>query len=120
MSSPGLQLCVALVMLGFLGAAMGQQQTCTNALTSMAPCLSYVTGNSTTPSSACCSQLGNVVQSSPQCLCSFLSGAMPMPSLGFNINQTLAVSLPGACQVQTPPISQCKGSTIHKPYILRL
>ncbi|PQP98967.1 non-specific lipid-transfer protein-like protein [Prunus yedoensis var. nudiflora] len=29
-------------------------------------------------------------------------------SLGITINQTLALSLPGACKVQTPPVSQCQ------------
>ncbi|KAF2314854.1 hypothetical protein GH714_036934 [Hevea brasiliensis] len=61
------------------------------------------------PSSTCCSQLANVVQSSPQCLCSLLNNNGP--SLGITINQTLALSLPGACKVQTPPISQCKAAT---------
>ncbi|KAA8543263.1 hypothetical protein F0562_021242 [Nyssa sinensis] len=28
-------------------------------------------------------------------------------SMGVNINQTLALALPGACNVQTPPVSQC-------------
>ncbi|XWS31550.1 hypothetical protein CRYUN_Cryun23aG0085900 [Craigia yunnanensis] len=80
--------------------------------TSLAPCLNYITGNSSTPSSACCSQLKTVVQSSPQCLCSALnSGA----SLGITINQTLALQLPGACQVQTPSIRQCNGGTSGTP-----
>ncbi|XVF32546.1 hypothetical protein REPUB_Repub17cG0091600 [Reevesia pubescens] len=53
------------------------------------------------------SQLDSVVQSSPQCLCSVLnSGA----SLGITINQTLALQLPGACQVQTPPINRCNAT----------
>ncbi|KAL4349636.1 hypothetical protein AHAS_Ahas10G0061800 [Arachis hypogaea] len=30
-------------------------------------------------------------------------------NLGIPINQTLALSLPSACKVQTPPVSQCKG-----------
>nr|XP_008386477.2 non-specific lipid-transfer protein-like protein At2g13820 [Malus domestica] len=67
----------------------------------------FVTGNTSNPSSSCCSQLSNVVQSSPQCLCSLVNGAS---SLGITINQTLALSLPRACKVQTPPPSQCKGA----------
>ncbi|XWS36322.1 hypothetical protein CRYUN_Cryun20dG0075200 [Craigia yunnanensis] len=87
-------------------------QSCTTALTSLAPCLNYITGNSSSPASTCCSQLKSVVQSSPQCLCSALnSGA----SLGITINQTLALQLPGACQVQTPSISQCNGGTSGTP-----
>ncbi|KAL2535418.1 Bifunctional inhibitor/lipid-transfer protein/seed storage 2S albumin superfamily protein [Forsythia ovata] len=82
------------------------QSSCTSTLMTLSSCLSYVTGNSSTPSTSCCSSLGNVVQSQPLCLCSLLSGAGL--SYGLNINQTLALALPGACSVQTPPISQCK------------
>ncbi|KAJ9696161.1 hypothetical protein PVL29_008415 [Vitis rotundifolia] len=71
----------------------------------MAPCLNYITGNSSTPSSSCCSQLASIIQSQPQCLCSVLNGGGAL--LGITVNQTLAVALPGACSVQTPPVSQC-------------
>ncbi|KAI9119429.1 hypothetical protein K1719_010104 [Acacia pycnantha] len=84
------------------------QSSCTSALTSMSPCLNYITGSSSSPSPTCCSQLSSVVQSSPQCLCSLLNGGGS--SLGITINQTLALSLPGACKVQTPPVSQCKAA----------
>ncbi|KAF2300169.1 hypothetical protein GH714_010319 [Hevea brasiliensis] len=65
-------------------------------------------GNSSTPSSSCCSQLASVVQSRPQCLCAMLNGGGS--SLGITINQTQALSLPGACNVQTPPVSQCNAA----------
>ncbi|KAI3806012.1 hypothetical protein L1987_21901 [Smallanthus sonchifolius] len=94
---------LAIVML--CGVAMAQSG-CTTALVSLSPCLGYVSGNSSTPSTSCCSQLANVVQSQPQCLCVFTgdgSGAPP----GLNINQTLALALPGACNIQTPPVSRC-------------
>ncbi|KAL2510706.1 Bifunctional inhibitor/lipid-transfer protein/seed storage 2S albumin superfamily protein [Abeliophyllum distichum] len=90
---------------GLAGGAMGQSN-CTSTLMTLSSCLSYVTGNLSTPSSSCCSSLGNVVQSQPLCLCSLLNSAGL--SYGLNINQTLALGLPGACSVQTPPISQCK------------
>ncbi|KAI3927163.1 hypothetical protein MKW92_033583 [Papaver armeniacum] len=41
------------------------QSSCTNVIMGMAPCLTYITGNSSTPSSSCCSQLTNVVQTQP-------------------------------------------------------
>ncbi|KAK7355832.1 hypothetical protein VNO80_15094 [Phaseolus coccineus] len=81
------------------------QSGCTNTLTSLSPCLNYIMGSSSTPSASCCSQLSTVVQSSPQCLCSLLNGGS---TFGITINQTLALSLPGACKVQTPPVSQCQ------------
>ncbi|XP_076928088.1 non-specific lipid transfer protein GPI-anchored 26-like [Bidens hawaiensis] len=94
---------LAMVML--CGLAMAQQE-CTTALVSLSPCLGYVSGNSSTPSTSCCSQLANVVQSQPRCLCVFTGDGNGAPT-GLNINQTLALALPGACNIQTPPVSRC-------------
>ncbi|KAF5943075.1 hypothetical protein HYC85_020717 [Camellia sinensis] len=87
------------------GVAAQSSSSCTNAIISMSSCLNYITGNSLTPSSGCCSQFANVVRSQPQCLCQLLSGGGSI--LGININQTRALALPRACNVQTPPISRC-------------
>ncbi|KAK4418293.1 hypothetical protein Salat_2242000 [Sesamum alatum] len=84
------------------------QSGCTMALVGLSPCLNYVTGNSSTPTSSCCTSLSGVVQSQPQCLCALLKGGSS--SLGIAINQTLALALPGACNVQTPPVSQCNAA----------
>ncbi|KAI5589682.1 hypothetical protein BDE02_05G178300 [Populus trichocarpa] len=109
MSSSGIRMGLVLVLVAITCGGAMAQSSCTNTLMSLAPCLNYITGNSSSPSSSCCSQLGNVVQTSPLCLCSLLnnSGA----SLGININRTLALNLPGACKVQTPSINQCKAAT---------
>lgn len=85
------------------------QSSCTTALISMSPCLNYITGNTTSPSQQCCSQLGNVVRSSPDCLCQALNGGGSQ--LGINVNQTQALALPRACNVQTPPVSGCSNGT---------
>ncbi|GFZ14203.1 hypothetical protein Acr_24g0003930 [Actinidia rufa] len=95
---------VALVLMVWAGGARAQSG-CTNVLIGMAPCLNYVTGRSPSPPSSCCSQLASVVQSQPQCLCAALGGGGS--AFGININQTLALALPGACKVQTPPVSKC-------------
>ncbi|XP_008776778.2 non-specific lipid transfer protein GPI-anchored 19-like [Phoenix dactylifera] len=95
---------LALAFMSMLLAHASAQSGCTTAIVSLAPCLSYITGNSSTPSSSCCSQLANVVKSQPRCLCTVLNGGA---SLGITINQTRALALPGACKVQTPPVSQC-------------
>ncbi|KAH9764925.1 AAI domain-containing protein [Citrus sinensis] len=104
-SAAGLILIVVTV---FWAGATAQSSSCTNVLISMSPCLNYITGNSSNPSSQCCQQLASVVRSSPQCLCEVLNGSGS--SLGININQTQALALPGACNVQTPPISRCNGT----------
>ncbi|XP_048138501.1 non-specific lipid transfer protein GPI-anchored 5-like [Rhodamnia argentea] len=89
-----------------LWAGVEAQTSCGSALTSLSPCLSFITGNSSVPSSACCTQLASVVKSEPLCLCEVLNGSASS-ALGVNINQTQALKLPPACNVQTPPTSSC-------------
>ncbi|KAK6239181.1 hypothetical protein QUC31_004650 [Theobroma cacao] len=108
MALKNVKLGLALVLVGMLCYKATAQSGCTSVLMGLAPCLNYIAGNSTTPASSCCSQLSSVVQSQPQCLCSALSGGGS--SLGITINQTRALSLPGACNVQTPPVSRCNAA----------
>ncbi|MCE3049635.1 hypothetical protein HAX54_045440 [Datura stramonium] len=111
MASKKIEICLTLTLVFVLvllqrdGARA--QSGCTTALVSLSPCINYVTGNTTTPSSSCCLQLSRVVASQPRCLCSVLNGGSS--SFGVSINQTLAVALPSACNVQTPPVSRCNG-----------
>ncbi|VVB01123.1 unnamed protein product [Arabis nemorensis] len=86
---------------------VSSQSDCTNVLFSMAPCLDYITGNSSSPSQQCCNQLAIVVRSSSKCLCQVLKDGGSQ--LGINVNQTQALALPKACNVQTPPASRCNG-----------
>ncbi|KAL6978551.1 Non-specific lipid transfer protein GPI-anchored 5 [Sarracenia purpurea var. burkii] len=102
-----IEMGLVLVLVAMLWNGASAQSGCTTALVGLAPCLNFVTGNSSTPSSSCCSQLSSVVQSQPRCLCSLLNGGSA--SLGVTVNQTLALALPGACNVKTPPVSQCNG-----------
>ncbi|XP_010259097.1 PREDICTED: non-specific lipid-transfer protein-like protein At2g13820 [Nelumbo nucifera] len=97
---------VAMLLAMLCAGAAAQSSSCTSVIVSMSPCLNYITGNSSTPSSSCCSQLATVVQSMPRCLCEVLNGG-GVPSLGISINQTRALTLPNACNIQTPPVSQC-------------
>ncbi|XP_043724316.1 non-specific lipid transfer protein GPI-anchored 5-like isoform X1 [Telopea speciosissima] len=103
-----IMVLVAVLMMTMLWAGASAQSSCTNAIVGMSPCLNYITGNSSTPSSSCCSQLASVVASQPQCLCQVVSGGGS--SLGININKTQAMALPDACNVQTPPVSKCNGA----------
>ncbi|KAL5712561.1 hypothetical protein ACHQM5_014722 [Ranunculus cassubicifolius] len=100
-------LCLGMVLVTMLCAG-AMAQSCTSVIIGMAPCLNFITGNSTSPSSSCCSQLASVVKSQPRCLCSVLNGGGA--SLGIAINQTQALTLPGVCKVQTPPVSQCNAA----------
>ncbi|XP_062157103.1 non-specific lipid transfer protein GPI-anchored 5-like isoform X2 [Alnus glutinosa] len=107
---------LAVVIVSLLWARATAQSGCTSVLVRMAPCLNYVTGSSSTPSSSCCSQLASVVQSRPQCLCSALNGGGSVAALGVTINQTLALALPSACSVQTPPVSRCNAANGPAPF----
>ncbi|KAF8038031.1 hypothetical protein BT93_B0783 [Corymbia citriodora subsp. variegata] len=100
---------VALVLAMVAAGAAAQSSSCTNALISMSPCLNYITGNSSSPSSSCCSQLANVVRSEPQCLCQVLNGGGS--SLGISINQTRALAVPSACNIQTQSTSRCNAAS---------
>uniref|UniRef100_A0A7N0V663 Bifunctional inhibitor/plant lipid transfer protein/seed storage helical domain-containing protein n=1 Tax=Kalanchoe fedtschenkoi TaxID=63787 RepID=A0A7N0V663_KALFE len=104
----GFGLALVLVAMLWTGAT-AQSSSCTSVLISLTPCLSYITGNSSTASSNCCTQLANVVQSQPECLCQVLNGGAS--ALGLNINQTQALTLPTVCNVQTPSISNCNAAT---------
>ncbi|TVU41672.1 hypothetical protein EJB05_15212, partial [Eragrostis curvula] len=87
-------------------SSSGGGGSCMTEMVSLAPCLGYMSGNASKPSSSCCSSLSAVVASNPRCLCMVLGGAAS--SLGVTINNTLALQLPAACDVKTPPPSQCK------------
>ncbi|XP_031477189.1 non-specific lipid transfer protein GPI-anchored 19-like [Nymphaea colorata] len=83
------------------------QSGCTATIVSqLAPCLSYITGNSSTPGSSCCSGLDNVVKTQPQCLCQVI-GPNAGSSIGITVNQTQAMALPAACNVKTPSPTLC-------------
>lgn len=107
MAEPRMATVLTMILVASLWAGAMAQSSCTNVIISMSPCLNYITGNSSTPSSGCCTQLSSVVRSQPQCLCEVLNGGGS--SLGIQINQTQALALPTACSVQTPPISRCNG-----------
>ncbi|KAI3423238.1 AAI domain-containing protein [Psidium guajava] len=105
MASRGIVMGLVLVLAATLWNRSAAQSGCATTLMTLAPCLNFITANSSAPSSACCSQLASVVQGSPQCLCSVMNATSPM--FGITINQTQALALPKACNVQTPPVSQC-------------
>ncbi|CAA7056130.1 unnamed protein product [Microthlaspi erraticum] len=101
-----LVLIVATVL---FGGATTDQSGCSDTLTSLSPCLAYLNGGSSSPTSYCCSRFSTVVQSSPECLCSVVNSNVSSFS-GFSFNRTLAFNLPTACNVQTPSPTQCNGN----------
>ncbi|XP_075516239.1 non-specific lipid transfer protein GPI-anchored 20-like [Primulina tabacum] len=81
---------------------------CTSSMiTSFMPCANFITNgtvNSTTPPPACCTSLSSLMSNGKDCLCQITTGNVPFQ---IPINQTLAISLPRACNM--PGVSlQCK------------
>ncbi|KAF8392382.1 hypothetical protein HHK36_022724 [Tetracentron sinense] len=106
MAPKGAEMVLVVVLTAMFLAGASAQSNCTGLIITLSPCLDYIKeGNSSTPSSGCCSPLATVVQSQPQCLCEVLT--IDVNSLGLNINRTLALALPNACNIQTPSISLC-------------
>ncbi|XP_037426066.1 non-specific lipid-transfer protein-like protein At5g64080 isoform X2 [Triticum dicoccoides] len=87
-------------------AAPAPAVDCSDALISLAGCLSYVQEGSTvaTPEKSCCSGLKDVVKKEVACLCQAFQGGQ---DYGVTLNMTKALQLPGACKVKTPPFSKC-------------
>ena len=76
----------------------------------MSPCLNYIAGNSSTPSSSCCTQLANVYVKSLMVLPPHSGSGQSL--MGVNIVQTRALALPGAWNVQTPSTGHCNGKQL--------
>ncbi|KAJ0969909.1 hypothetical protein J5N97_022786 [Dioscorea zingiberensis] len=95
-----------MIMAMFMAINVSEKQpTCMPAITSLSPCLNFISGNGTTaaPSPVCCSQLASVLSSQAQCLCSVLIGVAGAPAA------TPAISMVGATAdlvtMTTPSVS---------------
>ncbi|KAK1279967.1 hypothetical protein QJS04_geneDACA018553 [Acorus gramineus] len=101
-----LKLVLALaIMLVVNVSAQSSGGGCNSAIVGLVPCLNYVTRSSSSPTQSCCTQLASVVKAQPRCLCLLLNGRGS--SFGVTLNETRALELPRACNVQTPPVSEC-------------
>ncbi|KAG6525080.1 hypothetical protein ZIOFF_015032 [Zingiber officinale] len=94
-------------------SASAQTLGCSLALSGLSPCVSYLVGNSSSPTSACCSQLAGLMQTQAQCLCLILGGGISQ--LGFILNQTQAYTLPGACRISFSAGRPCLGFNAPAP-----
>ncbi|KAH7666218.1 Bifunctional inhibitor/lipid-transfer protein/seed storage 2S albumin protein [Dioscorea alata] len=94
------------------GSSAQSLSSCLPDLTTLQPCLSYITGNESSPSNSCCSPLALVVKSEVQCLCLLVNANTT--SFG-NINRTRALDLPSICNIQTPSLSICNSTEAPSP-----
>ncbi|XP_073135166.1 non-specific lipid transfer protein GPI-anchored 20 isoform X2 [Henckelia pumila] len=102
---------LAIATIALLSTSSGQitpSTPCTSSMiTSFMPCVNFVTNgtvNSTTPPPACCTSLGSLMNNGKDCLCQIATGNVPFQ---VPVNQTLAISLPRACNMPGVPL-QCK------------
>lgn len=100
-SSWFLALGLLVAFSSLLSLSSAQLSGCTSELVYLSPCLSYLDGNSSSPSPTCCAQLDAVASSQPACLCSAVNGSLASPGLTFN--QTQGSTLLAACGVKTSP-----------------
>ncbi|KAL8027489.1 hypothetical protein ABFX02_14G098200 [Erythranthe guttata] len=105
-------VCVVFAMSASVGwaantaAAAAPAVDCSSLVLNMADCLSFVTEGSTakTPEGTCCSGLKTVLKTDAECICeAFRNSAQ----LGVTLNVTKALTLPTACHVSSPSVSNC-------------
>ncbi|CAK9148438.1 unnamed protein product [Ilex paraguariensis] len=72
------------------------KKECKDQLIGLSPCLPFVSGESKSPTPACCSELRKDINTTRKCLCVLVKDRNE-PGLGFKINATLALNLPSIC-----------------------
>ncbi|XP_027909832.1 protein YLS3-like [Vigna unguiculata] len=85
-----------------VGTAMGDSSStdkdeCAQQLVGLATCLPYVGGQAQAPATDCCSGLKQVLQNNKKCLCVIIRDRNDPDLGGLQINVTLALNLPTAC-----------------------
>lgn len=87
--------------------ALVPEGDCSKLILTLADCLPFVSKDSTTttPAKACCLGLKIVAKANADCLCHTFKNSA---SLGIVLNVTKALSLPAACDISDPALSECK------------
>ncbi|GLJ20102.1 hypothetical protein SUGI_0364710 [Cryptomeria japonica] len=104
------------LMVGFaVSDIASDQRECFSKLYQLIPCISYVQGFDKSPTEACCNNLVQLYSASPKCLCLLMINESNAVGNGININHTLALHMPEACQMEAN-ISTCPGLLHISPY----
>ncbi|KAG5394004.1 hypothetical protein BRARA_F02290 [Brassica rapa] len=87
-------------------AAPAPAVDCSTLIINMADCLDFVTagGTSAKPKSSCCAGLKTVLKADAECLCEAFKNSA---AFGITLNMTKAATLPTACKLHAPSISNC-------------
>ncbi|KAG6532063.1 hypothetical protein ZIOFF_005901 [Zingiber officinale] len=85
------------------------QHQCTDATSSLTPCMDYGSGSSDRPNSDCCDTVRNIRGTNPVCLCYAVQQthncSSPWSALGLKVERLLM--LPGACNLDNSNASNC-------------
>ncbi|CAI9118424.1 OLC1v1019994C1 [Oldenlandia corymbosa var. corymbosa] len=111
MAATTMSLMLALVLATIFSMLSGvpSQVTpeCDSVLHTLAPCVDFVTGNSSKPTETCCNEFHLAVQTNLTCICQALND----PDIGprYGINGTIALTLPDQCNQNegSSPIGDC-------------
>ncbi|KAK7405795.1 hypothetical protein VNO78_07404 [Psophocarpus tetragonolobus] len=74
-----------------------EKEECTQQLVRLTTCLPYVGGQAEAPTPDCCSGLKQVLKNNKKCLCLIIKDRNDPDLGGLQINVTLALNLPTAC-----------------------
>ncbi|XP_042426045.1 non-specific lipid transfer protein GPI-anchored 11-like [Zingiber officinale] len=105
------RIAAALAVGLMVAACVVAAEDCSNVLTDLLDCLSYVSNGSKTssPSAGCCIGVADVVIGSPSCICDALKQAR---ELGVELNTSRVLALPAACDVKAPEMRCGGGSSL--------
>ncbi|KAK7313827.1 hypothetical protein VNO77_39029 [Canavalia gladiata] len=101
-----LLLVATMVVSNAVGDSSKDKEECAEQLAGLATCLPYVGGQAKTPTPDCCSGLKQVLKNNKKCLCVIIKDRNDPDLGGLQINVTLALSLPTACNAPAN-ISKC-------------
>ncbi|GFP95846.1 protein yls3 [Phtheirospermum japonicum] len=102
-------ICIVLALTGTISAVAASleddEKDCAEQLTNLAACIPYVSGTAKQPTKECCDDTAKLKAAKPKCLCVLIKESTD-PSMGLPINTTLALQMPGACNIDAK-VSDC-------------
>ncbi|KAL3655964.1 hypothetical protein CASFOL_000360 [Castilleja foliolosa] len=99
-------ICILLALTASISASLeDDEKDCAEQLTNLAACIPYVSGNAKQPTKECCDGTAKLKVAKPKCLCVLIKESAD-PSMGLPINTTLALQMPGACNIDAN-VSDC-------------
>ncbi|KAL2327092.1 hypothetical protein Fmac_020519 [Flemingia macrophylla] len=106
-------MLLATVMVGIaMGESSKDKDECTQQLVGLSSCLPYVGGQAQAPAPDCCSGLKQLLKSNKKCLCLIIKDRNDPDLGGLQINATLALNLPTACNSPVN-VSKCPAELLH-------